>query len=65
MTSENTKTEQTRSDVFLNLAQTEEQRIPAQRLVDFRRRNGIDSNPRCWAVVDFNQSSAKKKILSL
>jgi hypothetical protein len=53
--------EPTRSDIFLELAKNEEQEIPAKRLLEFRRQNGFDGNPRYWAIVDFNKSSRKKR----
>lgn len=49
------------SDVFLRLANTKHQSIPAERLVEYKQKFKPDGNPRYWAIVDFNQHSAEKR----
>ena len=49
------------SDIFLKLADTVNQSVPAKRLVEYKLKVKPDANPRYWAVVDFNQHSAKKR----
>ena len=49
------------SDVFLKLAATVGQSVPAKRLVEFKLKFKPDGNPRYWAIADFNQHSAKKR----
>lgn len=46
---------------FLKLAKTVGQEIPAQRLVDYKLKFRPNGDPRYWAIVDFNQNSAKKR----
>jgi hypothetical protein len=50
------------SGVFLKLAETVGQGIPARRLVDYILRSDPSSNPRYWAVVDFNRPSTEKRL---
>ncbi len=49
------------SDTFLELAKSVNQRIPAQRLVEYKLQNSLKGNPRYWAIVDFNQPSTNKR----
>jgi len=49
------------SDVFLKLADTVNQSVPARRLVEYKLQHRPNGNPRYWAIVDFNQHSAKKR----
>lgn len=50
------------SDVFLKLAETVNQSVPAQRLIDYKLANHPAGNPRYWAIVDFGQHSKKKRL---
>ena len=52
------------SDIFLRLAETvtPNQGVPARRLVEFKLQNRREGNPRFWAIVDFNQHSANKRL---
>ena len=50
------------SDVFLQLAATVGQSIPAKRLLEYRLENHLHGNPRYWAIVDFNQPSTNKRL---
>lgn len=50
------------SDVFLKLAETVNQSVPAKRLVDYKRERRPDGNPRYWAIVDFGQHSRQKRL---
>ena len=49
------------SDIFLKLADTVNQSVPAKRLVNYKIEHRQTGNPRYWAIVDFNQHSAKKR----
>lgn len=49
------------SDTFLELADTVNQSVPAQRLVEYKLQNSPSGNPSYWAIVDFNQPSTKKR----
>ena len=49
------------SDIFLKLADTVNQSVPAKRLVEYKLKVKPNANPRYWAIVDFNQHSAKKR----
>jgi len=49
------------NDIFLELAATVGQTAPAKRLVDYKLKNDPSSQPRYWAVVDFNQPSTAKR----
>jgi hypothetical protein len=49
------------NDVFLELAATVGQTAPAKRLIDYKLKNDPSSQPRYWAVVDFNQPSTSKR----
>lgn len=49
-------------EIFLELAKTVGQTIPAQRLIDYKRDHKPDGNPRYWAIVDFGQHSKKKRL---
>jgi hypothetical protein len=50
------------NDVFLELAATVGQTAPAKRLIDYKLKNDPSSQPRYWAVVDFNQPSTSKRL---
>ena len=50
------------SDIFLELATTVGQAAPAKRLIDYKLRSDPSSQPRYWAVVDFNQPSTSKRL---
>jgi hypothetical protein len=50
------------SSLFLKLAETVGQGVPARRLVDYIGRNDPSSKPRYWAVVDFNRPSTEKRL---
>jgi hypothetical protein len=50
------------SEVFLELANTVGQAAPAKRLVDYKLKTDPASQPRYWAVVDFNQPSSSKRL---
>ena len=50
------------SDIFLELATTVGQAAPAKRLIDYKLRSDPSSQPRYWAVVDFNQPSRSKRL---
>src|SRR4051794_38871837 len=52
----------TPSDTFLKLAASVGQIAPAQRLVDYKLKFDPSSQPRYWAVVDFNQPSTNKRL---
>lgn len=54
-------TNQTNAEIFLELAETVGQDIPAQRLYEFKQLHRPEGNPRFWGIVDFNQHSAKKR----
>jgi hypothetical protein len=49
-------------DVFLELAETVNQSLPARRVVEYKVQRHPEGNPRFWAIVDFNQHSAKKRL---
>ena len=49
------------SDVFIKLAETVNQSVPANRLVQYKLANHPNGNPRYWAIVDFNQPSTDKR----
>lgn len=49
------------SDTFLELAESVNQSVPAQRLVEYKLQNSPNGNPRYWAIVDFNQPSTNKR----
>lgn len=50
------------SDVFLKLAETVNQSVPAKRLVDYKLEHKPTGNPRYWAIVDFGQHSKQKRL---
>jgi hypothetical protein len=50
------------STTFLELAESVNQSIPAQRLVEYKLQNSLSGNPRYWAIVDFNQHSKEKRL---
>ena len=50
------------SDTFLALAKTVAEDAAAKRLVDYKLKNDPTSQPRYWAVVDFNQPSTSKRL---
>jgi len=50
------------SEVFLELAATVGQTAPAERLIDYKLKFDPSSQPRYWAVVDFNQPSTSKRL---
>lgn len=49
------------TDIFLELAATVGQTAPAKRLLDFKVKNDPTSQPRYYAVVDFDQPSTSKR----
>jgi hypothetical protein len=49
-------------DVFLKLAKTVGQESPAKRLIDYKLKSDPASQPRYWAIVDFNQPSTSKRL---
>ncbi len=49
-------------EIFLELAKTVGQTIPAQRLFDYKQAHQLNGNPRYWAIVDFNQHSKEKRL---
>lgn len=51
----------TNAETFLRLAEKENQSIPAKRLVEYKRKNKPDGNPRYWAIVDFSRHSKEKR----
>jgi hypothetical protein len=50
------------SEIFLELAATVGQTAPAKRLIDYKLKSDPSSQPRYWAVVDFNQPSTNKRL---
>lgn len=50
------------SDIFLKLAKTVDQSMPAKRLVNYKHEHNPDGNPRYWAIVDFGQHSKQKRL---
>lgn len=52
---------QTNTDVFLELAASVGQKVPAERLYIFKTKERPNGNPRFWGIVDFNQHSSKKR----
>jgi len=51
-----------KADIFLQLAASVGQTAPAKRLVDFKSKNDPTSQPRYYAIVDFNQPSTSKRL---
>ena len=51
----------TNSEIFLELAATVGQTIPAKRLVDYKLKFDPASQQRYWGIVDFNQRSTSKR----
>ena len=49
------------TDIFLELAASVGQTSPAQKLVDYKLKNDPDSQPRYYAIVDFDQPSTSKR----
>ena len=49
------------TDIFLKLAASVGQSIPAKRLIEYKLKNDPTGNARYWAVVDFNQNSTTKR----
>lgn len=49
------------TDIFLKLAGSVGEGVPAKRLVEYKLKNDPNSKPRYWAVVDFNQNSTHKR----
>jgi hypothetical protein len=49
------------TDIFLKLADSVGQGIPAKRLVEYKLKNDPTGKARYWAVVDFNQNSTRKR----
>jgi hypothetical protein len=49
-------------EVFLRLAGSVGQTVPAERLLAYKRRADPESRTRYWAIVDFNQSSTRKRL---
>ena len=47
--------------IFLELAQSVNQGIPAKRLVEYKLKSSPNGDPRYWATVDFNQPSTEKR----
>ena len=50
------------SEIFVELAATVGQEVPAKRLIDYKLKFDPSSQPRYWAVVDFNQPSSSKRL---
>jgi len=50
------------SEIFLQLAATVAETVPAKRLIDYKFKFDPSSQPRYWAVVDFNQPSTSKRL---
>jgi hypothetical protein len=50
------------SDVFLELAASVGESTPAQHLIEYKLKSDPRSQPRYWAVVDFNQPSTSKRL---
>jgi hypothetical protein len=50
-----------RGEIFVELAKTVGQSVPAKRLVDFKAKTDPTSQPRYWGIVDFNQHSTAKR----
>jgi hypothetical protein len=50
------------SDIFLELATTVGETAPAKRLVDYKLKFDPSSQPRYWAVVDFDQPSTTRRL---
>jgi hypothetical protein len=50
------------SDVFLELAATVGETAPARHLIEYKLKSDPASQPRYWAVVDFNQPSTSKRL---
>ncbi len=55
-------TTKSNEEIFLELAETVGQTIPAQRLFDYKQARQLNGNPRYWAIVDFNQHSEEKRL---
>ena len=51
-----------KQDIFLQLAASVGQTTPAKRLVDYKSKNDPASQPRYYAIVDFNQPSTSKRL---
>lgn len=51
----------TSSDVFLKLAGSVGQTVPAKRLIEFARTRNDKADQRFWAIVDLDQPSTKKR----
>src|SRR6476619_5391253 len=49
------------TDIFLKLAESVGQGVPARRLIEYKLKNDPTGKARYWAVVDFNQNSIKKR----
>ena len=49
------------TDIFLKLAESVGQGIPAKRLIEYKLKNDPTGKARYWAVVDFNQNSTTKR----
>ena len=49
-------------DVFLGLAATVGETAPAEHLMDYKVKFDPTSQPRYWAIVDFNQPSTSKRL---
>ena len=52
----------TASEIFLELAANVGQRVPAERVIEYKLKFDPSSQPRYWAVVDFNQPSTSKRL---
>lgn len=52
---------QNNAGVFLELAATVSQTVPAERLYQFKLEHNPHGNPRFWAIVDFNRRSTEKR----
>jgi hypothetical protein len=50
------------NEIFLELAATVGETAPAKRLIDYKLKSDPASQPRYWAVVDFNQPSTSKRL---
>ena len=49
------------TDIFLKLAESVGQSIPAKRLIEYKLKNDPTGKPRYWGIVDFNQNSTRKR----
>jgi len=50
------------TDIFLQLAANVGQTAPARHLIDYKLKNDSTSQPRYWAIVNFDQPSTSKRL---